>query len=190
MGWNSWNKFGCDIDEAKTLGALQALAEFLEYGYSHFNLDDCWMSPNRTIEGKYAADPDRFPSGMKALGDHMHSLGFKFGIYTSAGTMTCERLPGSLGNEEADAQTFADWGVDFLKYDNCYNQGIPSIHRYPAMQGALNQTGRPIFFSMCQWGAEDSWQWAPAVGNAWRTTGDIRPNWRSIRYNFWQSKFD
>jgi alpha-galactosidase len=146
------------------------------------------MSHKRTDEGKYVGDPHRFPSGMASLGEYLHARGLKFGIYTSAGTMTCARFPGSLGHEDVDAQTFADWGVDYLKYDNCYSQGVPGIDRYTKMRDALNATGRPIFFSLCQWGTEDSWQWAPAVGNSWRTTGDINPSWQSIRSNFWESQ--
>ena len=188
MGWNSWNAFNCDIDEAKIKKAAEMLMQFQEVGYTYLNLDDCWMSPNRTSDGNYVGDPMRFPSGMASLGEYLHSMGFKFGIYTSAGTMTCARFPGSLGHEDVDAHTFAEWGVDYLKYDNCYSSGIPGIDRYKTMRDALNATGRPIFFSLCQWGTEDSWRWAPAVGNSWRTTGDIAPNWASIRANFWESQ--
>lgn len=188
MGWNSWNAFNCDIDEGKIKKAAAKLLQFQEFGYTYLNLDDCWMSHNRTYDGKYVGDTLRFPSGMASLGEYLHSKGFKFGIYTSAGTMTCARFPGSLGHEDVDAQTFADWGVDYLKYDNCYSSGVPGIDRYTTMRNALNATGRPIFFSLCQWGTEDSWRWAPAVGNSWRTTGDIEPNWASIRANFWESQ--
>jgi alpha-galactosidase len=110
------------------------------------------MAANRTVaSNEYQADPTKFPSGMKEIGVHIHQNGFLYGIYTSAGTKTCQGLPGSLGSEDRDAQTFADWGVDFLKYDNCYNENIPSIDRYPKMRDALNKTGRPIFYSLCQW---------------------------------------
>ena len=188
MGWNSWNAFHHDVDEVKIKAAADELSNLQELGYTYLNLDDCWMSRKRTEEGTYMGDPDRFPSGMKALGEYIHSRGFKFGIYTSAGTHTCAGFPGSLGHEAVDAQTFADWGVDYLKYDNCFAQGIPGIDRYTRMRNALNDTGRPIFYSICQWGRENSWQWAPAVGNAWRTTGDITPTWHSIRANFWKSQ--
>jgi alpha-galactosidase len=189
MGWNTWNQFGCDIDETLIRDSARALVAtgLADLGYRYVNLDDCWMSHNRTTDLKYQGDPDRFPSGMKALGDYLHSLGLLFGIYTSAGTYTCEGFPGSLGNEELDAQTFAEWGVDYLKYDNCYNKGIPGIERYATMRNALNQTGRKIFYSLCQWGREESYQWAPAVGNSWRATGDIRPTFESIQHNFWTS---
>jgi len=154
MGWNSWNKFGCGITEDVVRDVVHELAYsgLAELGYRYVNIDDCWMAPNRTDGGLYQADSNKFPSGMKALGDFIHKHGLLFGIYTSAGTMTCQKLPGSLGMEKMDAHTFADWGVDFLKYDNCYNEGIPSIDRYPKMRDALNATGRPIFFSLCQWG--------------------------------------
>eukprot|EP00547_Thalassionema_nitzschioides_P000602 CAMPEP_0194212912 /NCGR_PEP_ID=MMETSP0156-20130528/13084_1 /TAXON_ID=33649 /ORGANISM="Thalassionema nitzschioides, Strain L26-B" /LENGTH=413 /DNA_ID=CAMNT_0038940817 /DNA_START=94 /DNA_END=1335 /DNA_ORIENTATION=+ len=190
MGWNSWNAFHCDVDELKVKLAVEVMLGngLVQLGYNYMNLDDCWMSPNRTSDGRYQADPDKFPSGIPALVKEVHKAGMKFGLYTSAGTKTCQKLPGSLDNEEIDAETFAAWGVDYLKYDNCYGNGIPSIDRYPKMRNALNATGRDIFFSLCQWGVEDSWQWAPAVGNTWRTTGDIQPNWRSIRSNFWESQ--
>ena len=188
MGWNSWNAFHCNIDEDKIHKASEVLVRFRDLGYIYMNLDDCWMSHTRTDQGRYIGDPQRFPSGMTSLGEYLHARGLKFGIYTSAGTMTCALFPGSLGHEDVDAQTFADWGVDYLKYDNCYSQGVPGIDRYTKMRDALNATGRPIFFSLCQWGTEDSWQWAPAVGNSWRTTGDIDPTWQSIRANFWESQ--
>jgi alpha-galactosidase len=188
MGWNSWNAFHCNIDEQTIKNAVDKLLPFQDLGYVYFNLDDCWMSHNRTVDGKYQADPVRFPSGMRTLGEYLHDKGFKFGIYTSAGTFTCAGFPGSLGHEEVDAQSFADWGVDYLKYDNCWSLNVPGIQRYTKMRDALNATDRSIFYSLCQWGAEESWQWAPAVGNSWRTTGDIAPNWKAIRANFWQSQ--
>ncbi len=112
------------------------------------------MTADRTADGHYQADPVTFPNGMKAVGDYIHSLGLKFGIYTSAGTMTCQRKAGSLYHEKVDAQDFADWGVDYLKYDNCYNDGVPGLTRYTDMRDALNATGRPIFYSICSWGEE------------------------------------
>jgi alpha-galactosidase len=187
MGWNTWNKFDCNINETLIRDSAQALIStgLANLGYRYVNLDDCWMSHERTLDLKYQGDPDRFPSGMKALGDYLHSLGLLFGIYTSAGEYTCQGFPGSLGHEELDAQTFAEWGVDYLKYDNCFNKGISGIERYTAMRNALNQTGRKIFYSLCQWGNEESYQWAAAVGNSWRATKDIRPTFESIQYNFW-----
>jgi alpha-galactosidase len=146
------------------------------------------MAPERDSQGNFQADPQKFPSGMKAMGNYLHNHGLLYGIYTSAGTKTCQGLPGSLGFEERDAQTFSEWGVDYLKYDNCFNEDISSIDRYPKMRDALNATKRPIFYSLCQWGVEDVWKWAPAVGNSWRSTGDISPHWNSIKANFLSSQ--
>ena len=121
---------------------------------------------------------------MKSLGDYLHSKGLKFGVYSSAGTKTCQGRAGSLGYEQIDAQDYASWGVDYLKYDNCFNQNLPSLTRYPAMRDALNATGRPIFYSLCQWGEEKTTHWAPQVANSWRTTQDIANFWNSLEYNF------
>ncbi len=148
------------------------------------NLDDCWHLLERTEDGHTIPDPERFPNGMKPLGDYIHANGLNFGIYSSAGTMTCAKRAGSLFYESIDAQDFADWGVDYLKYDNCYNNSISGMIRYPTMRDALNATGRPIFYSLCQWGEEESWRWAPETANSWRTTQDIFDGWASIEYNF------
>ena len=125
---------------------------------------------------------------MKPVGDYIHDLGLKFGIYSSAGTQTCAGRMGSLYHEETDAADFASWGVDYLKYDNCFNDSVPAITRYPAMRDALAKTGRPIFYSLCNWGEEHTWQWAPGTGNSWRTTQDIFDGWASIEYNFKESQ--
>lgn len=121
---------------------------------------------------------------MKAMGDYIHSKGLKYGIYSSAGNLTCQGRAGSLYHEDVDAMDFASWGVDYLKYDNCYNQDVPARIRYPAMRDALNKTGRPIFYSICNWGLEDTWEWGPETGNSWRTTVDIKDIWPSIVHNF------
>lgn len=121
---------------------------------------------------------------MKALGDYIHGLGLKFGIYESAGTNTCQGRAGSLGFEKIDAQDFADWGVDYLKYDNCYNDHVPATTRYGDMRDALLATGRPIFYSICNWGEEEVGRWGNSTGNSWRTTADIRPTFQSMRENF------
>lgn len=107
---------------------------------------------------------------MKALGDYLHEKGLKFGLYSSAGEMTCEKKAGSLGYEQIDAEDYASWGVDYLKYDNCFNNNVPAMERYPVMRDALNSTGRQIFYSICNWGEEDTVNWGPEVGNSWRTT--------------------
>ena len=142
------------------------------------------MAKDRDSKGHLYGDPVHFPSGMKALGEYIHSKGLKFGIYSSAGMHTCENRPASLYKEEIDAQDFADWGVDYLKYDNCDNKGFPGVERYLRMRDALNKTGRPIFYSICEWGMENPWEWAADIGNSWRTTGDIGAHWKHVLYNF------
>jgi len=154
MGWNSWNQFACDISETTIKQAADRIIELGldKLGYNYVNIDDCWMLVDRTDDGHMQPDPVTFPNGMKAVGDYIHSLGLKFGIYSSAGTLTCQGRAASLDHEFVDAQDFATWGVDYLKYDNCYNQGRDDKERYTAMRDALNATGRPIFYSICSWG--------------------------------------
>ena len=153
-----------------------------DVGYTYVVIDDCWMASRRDEQGYLQADPERFPSGIKALADYVHGLGLKLGIYSSAGTKTCQGYPASLDHEKEDAKKFAEWGVDYLKYDNCYNQGRKAIERYKKMREALDATGRPIVFSICEWGQNRPWLWAPAIGNLWRTTGDISNSWESVMY--------
>ncbi|ONF63261.1 NPCBM/NEW2 domain-containing protein [Amycolatopsis keratiniphila] len=184
MGWNSWNKFGCDITEDLIRETADAMVSsgMKAAGYQYVNIDDCWAEKNRTPDGKYEAHRTRFPSGIKALADYVHGKGLKLGIYTSAGTETCARtMPGSLDHEEVDAQTFADWGVDYLKYDNCHNQGRPALERYTKMGEALKKTGRPIVYALCEWGENKPWEWGKDAGaQLWRTTGDISDRWSSM----------
>jgi len=184
MGWNSWNHFACKIDEQliRQTASIIANSPLKEAGYEFVNLDDCWQV-SRDANNVIQPDPKAFPSGMKSLADYVHSLGLKFGLYSDAGTHTCGGRPGSLGYEKIDASTYASWGVDYLKYDNCNNQNIPPEQRYPTMRDALNASGRPIFFSMCEWGVDNPALWAPKVGNSWRTTGDIGDNWGSMTSN-------
>ena len=181
MGWNTWNKFACNINEELIKNTIDALnsSGLLEAGYKYINLDDCWQK-SRDENGTIIPDYDAFPNGIKPLVDYAHSKGLLFGLYSDAGEYTCAGRPGSLGYEEIDAQTYAEWGVDYLKYDNCYNKKISSLERYPKMRDALNRTGRPIFYSLCQWGEEDIATWGKEVGNSWRTTGDINDNWNSM----------
>ena len=190
MGWNTWNKFACDIDEDLIKQTIDSLVDLGldKIGYNYVNLDDCWMLPERTDDGHFIPDPQAFPKGMKDLGDFIHDRNLKFGIYSCAGTMTCAGRAGSLYHEEIDAMDFASWGVDYLKYDNCYNNSVPGITRYPAMRDALAATGRPIFYSGCNWGEEESWRWGPDVFNSWRTTQDIWDDWSSVEYNFLESQ--
>jgi alpha-galactosidase len=186
MGFNNWNSTHCrpEFDEEMIKGVADILVDtgLADAGYEYVNLDDCWALPERDADGKLVPDPERFPSGIAALADYVHSKGLKFGIYTSAGTKTCNTagFPGSLGHEYSDAQQFADWGVDYLKYDNCNNQGVDAIERYTTMRDALAATGRPMVYSICEWGQNEPWNWADDVGHLWRTTGDISDNWPSV----------
>jgi alpha-galactosidase len=145
-------------------------------GYSYVVIDDCWQV-GRDAEGNIIPDPQRFPSGMKALADYVHAKGLKFGIYSDAGTQTCAKRPGSRGYEFQDARQYAAWGVDYLKYDWCSTTTQNAQASYSIMRDALAQTGRPIVFSLCEWGTAKPWLWARDVGNLWRTTGDIQDCW-------------
>ena len=148
-----------------------------DLGYHYVILDDCW-SDGRSENGSLRADATKFPHGIAYVADALHSMGLGFGMYSDAGTMTCGRYEGSLGHEVQDAKTFASWGVDYLKYDNCYNEGqsgtpLVTHNRYKAMGDALNATGRPILYSICNWGEDYPWKWAQTVANSWRMSGDI-----------------
>ena len=179
MGWNSWPGYGCGVTESVVKAAADAMASdgLAGAGYKYVNIDDCWQDTARDAQGKLQSNPTRFPSGIKALADYVHAKGLKLGIYEDAGTSTCGGYPGSLGHETTDAQTFADWGVDYLKYDNCNAGGTTARTRYTTMQSALRSTGRPIVFSLCNWGQESVWTWGSTVGNLWRTTADVRDSW-------------
>ena len=178
MGWNSWNAFRCDINEDQIKGIADIFVEagMKDIGYEYIVIDDCWQI-DRDKNGKIIPDPERFPSGIKALADYIHSKGLKFGIYSCAGTKTCQNRPGSNGYEEIDANTYAEWGVDYLKYDWCHSEGIDPHKAYRDMSTALANTGRPIVFSMCEWGNSRPWTWAEDVGHLWRTTNDILDCW-------------
>jgi len=188
MGFNNWNATNCraDFNEAMIKGIADIFVSrgLRDAGYRYVNIDDCWALPQRDSQGNLVPDPVRFPNGIKAVADYVHARGLKFGIYTSAGTKTCNvnGFPGALGHEYQDAALFASWGVDYLKYDNCNNQGVDPIQRYTTMRDALAATGRPIVYSICEWGRSDPkvWTWGADVGNLWRTTGDISDNWSSM----------
>ncbi|KAI4115226.1 MAG: hypothetical protein LQ338_007887 [Usnochroma carphineum] len=199
MGWDNWNgaswtcpskgmnhtadrnvAYGCDIDAGTLLDTAQKMVDFglRDLGYQYVILDDCWSDMQRSDNGSLVANSTKFPNGIKAVADEIHSMGLLFGMYSSAGLYTCAQYPASLGHEEQDAQTFADWGVDYLKYDNCFNQGQEgtsqlTFNRYNAMSEALNKTGRPIFYSMCNWGRDYPWNWAQTMANSWRMSGDV-----------------
>jgi alpha-galactosidase len=178
MGWNSWNKFGCNVNEDMIKGMADAMASsgMKDAGYQYVVIDDCWQV-SRDAQGYIVADSQHFPSGIKALADYVHSKGLKFGIYSDAGTQTCAHRPGSQGREYQDALKYAEWGVDYLKYDWCSTGKMNAESAYATMRDALKTAGRPIVFSLCEWGSHQPWLWAKDVGNLWRTTGDISDHW-------------
>jgi alpha-galactosidase len=178
MGWNSWNKFSCNVSEKLIRGAADALVSsgMKAAGYEYVVIDDCWQT-KRDEKGKIIADPERFPSGMKALATAIHAKGLKFGIYSDAGTLTCAKRPGSKDHEAQDAKTYAEWGIDYLKYDWCSTDGQDTRDAYMKMSHALRASGRPIVFSICEWGNSKPWIWAQGVGHLWRATGDIQDCW-------------
>jgi alpha-galactosidase len=179
MGWNSWNKFQCDsINEKVVREIADAMVSsgMKAAGYQYVVIDDCWQI-DRDSAGFIIVDSTKFPSGMKALADYVHSKGLKFGIYSCAGVKTCARRPGSRGHEYQDAYTYAKWGVDYLKEDWCNTDGQNPKESYTLMRDALYKAGRPIVFSLCDWGLSSPWSWASDVGHLWRTTGDIANSW-------------
>ncbi|TCO44257.1 alpha-galactosidase [Actinocrispum wychmicini] len=187
MGFNNWNSTHCRAEfteqMVKGIADLFVSTGLKDAGYSYVNIDDCWAEPSRDGNGDLVANHTRFPNGIKAVADYVHGKGLKFGLYTSAGTVTCDTqgFPGGIGHEQQDANLFASWGVDYLKYDNCGDHlGQSAQQRYTAMRDALRATGRPILFSICEWGQNSPWTWAQSVGNSWRTTGDIADNWGSM----------
>ena len=175
MGWNSWNKFACNIDEAKVRAVADSMVAtgMKDAGYQYVVIDDCWQT-TRAADGAIQADPVKFPSGIKALADYIHAKGLKFGIYSDAGVKTCGGRPGSRGYEFQDARTYAAWGVDYLKFDWCYTGSADAASSYQLMAKALRASGRDIVFSICEWGDNKPREWAAPVGHLWRTTGDIR----------------
>jgi alpha-galactosidase len=175
MGWNSWNTFAGDISEKVVRETADAMAAngMRDAGYVYIVIDDTWSKKERDENGNLVADPEKFPGGMKALGDYLHAKGFKFGIYSCAGMKTCGGYPGSWGHEFQDARTFASWGVDYLKYDWCDHGTADARDAYKRMSDALHAAGRPVVFSLCEWGQNKPWEWAAPVGHLWRTTGDI-----------------
>ncbi|KAH7341969.1 glycoside hydrolase superfamily [Rhizoctonia solani] len=201
LGWNSWNAYQGNINEAKIRAAADALVSLglKDAGYTYVNIDDCWSNITGRDTGTNRIKPDlnKFPNGIKSVADYVHSLGLLVGIYSDAGTLTCAGFPGSLGYENTDAQTFAEWGVDYLKYDNCNvpgnwsdtyngpdfdwynsNSGI----RYRQMTTALASVAsiRPIQYGICNWGNADVWTWGSRVGHSWRMSGDSSASWSYI----------
>ncbi|KAG9127803.1 hypothetical protein FRC07_008995 [Ceratobasidium sp. 392] len=194
LGYNTWNAYQCNIDEALVVETAQLMKKLglQAAGYDYVNIDDCWSLKNRSSSGALVADPVKFPSGIKNLTTTLHNMGFKAGIYSDSGWFTCGGFPGSYSNELKDAQTFSDWGIDYLKYDNCAipydsitQQGV--YGRYTPMRDALISVAKkakklPIVFSLCEWGWDQVWLWGKEVGQSWRTTGDIAPTWESLAH--------
>ncbi|URE33391.1 alpha-galactosidase [Musa troglodytarum] len=181
--WNTWNHFYCNINKTVIRESADALVStgLAKLGYRYVNIDDCWAEHDRDSKGYLVPRKSTFPSGIKALADYVHGKGLKLGIYSDAGSRTCSQtMPGSLGHEQKDAETFASWGIDYLKYDNCNNGDLKPMKRYPAMTRALMSTGRPIFLSLCEWGDMHPALWADKLGNSWRTTMDINDSWESM----------
>ncbi|KAG8691290.1 hypothetical protein FRC11_005266 [Ceratobasidium sp. 423] len=203
LGYNTWNFYQCDISEQLIIETATLMQKYglQAAGYNYVNIDDCWSLKNRSKTGELVADPAKFPSGIKNLTNTLHKMGFKAGIYSDAGWFTCGGFPGSYSYElkqvystllATDAQTFSDWGIDYLKYDNCAipydsitRQGV--YGRYTPMRDALIAVAKkakkvPIVFSLCEWGWDQVWLWGKEVGQSWRTTGDIAPTWPSLTH--------
>ena len=187
MGWNSWNKFACNVSERLVREAADAMVAtgMRDAGYQYLNIDDCWHGARDSL-GFIHEDAARFPSGMKALADYVHAKGLKLGIYSDAGWKTCGGRPGSRGHEYQDAITYARWGIDYLKYDWCNTDSLKAQGAYITMREALHAAGRPIVFSLCEWGTAQPWTWAASVGHLWRTTTDITNCFDCVRnYGGW-----
>lgn len=185
MGWNSWNTFGENINEQMLCEMADAMVAegLLEKGYEYLVIDDCWSLKERDENHCLVADPAKFPRGIKYVSDYVHSKGLKFGMYSCAGNLTCAGYPGSFEHEFIDAKTFAEWGVDLLKYDYCYHSPIiPGEYLYRRMGLAIENCGRDILFSACSWGADDTHEWIKTTSaSAWRSTLDIFDSWESIK---------
>lgn len=184
MGWNSWNTFTWEINDKLIREAADAMSsELKDAGYEYIVIDDCWSEKQRDSNGRLVPDRWKFPEGIKPVADYVHSKGLKFGMYSCAGTHTCGGHPGSFEHEFDDAETFAEWGVDYLKYDYCYKPDhIPGEILYKRMSTALRNCGRDIMFSACNWGNDDVYKWIRESGaHLFRSTGDIQDNWESIK---------
>ena len=188
MGWNSWNCWGLSVDQDKVKAAAEAFTKtgLADHGWTYINIDDGWEAEERTKNGELLAN-EKFPD-MKKLADNVHSMGLKLGIYSSPGTLTCGGYLGSWQHELQDAQTWAGWGIDYLKYDWCSygkiatDQSLEELQKpYKMMRKCLDEVDRNIVYSLCQYGMGDVWTWGSEVGgNLWRTTGDITDSWTSI----------
>jgi alpha-galactosidase len=181
MGWNSWNKFSCNVSEKLIMQMTDAIVSsgMKDAGYEYVVIDDCWQV-DRDQNGEIIPEKDRFPHGMKYLADYIHSKGLKFGIYSCAGSKTCQGRPGGRGYEFQDARSYARWGVDYLKYDWCNTTTQDARSSYATMRDGLYAAGRPVVFSLCEWGTAKPWEWAREVGHLWRTTEDIVDRWDAM----------
>ncbi len=186
MGWNDWNRYGCGISDSLVRKQADAMVSsgLKAVGYHYINIDDCWEASSRDSSGNLVPDHNKFPNGIKVVADYVHSKGLKLGIYNDAGTKTCAGYPGMYGHEQQDANTYASWGIDYIKVDWCNTSGLTAQTQYTKIHNALASTGRAIVFSLCSWGQGSPWLWGSSVGNLWRTTGDISANWTSMLSNF------
>lgn len=184
MGWNTWNTFGNNINDKLIRESADAMVElgYKDVGYEYVVIDDCWSLMDRDENGRLVADPVKFPYGMKAVADYVHSKGLKFGMYSCAGVRTCAGYPSSFDHEYEDARTFAEWGVDLLKYDYCnFPNYANGKNRYLTMSMALKSTGRDIIFSGCNWGRNEPWNWMRSIGaHIYRSTHDIADTYESM----------
>ncbi|MDB5111809.1 MAG: agaA 4 [Mucilaginibacter sp.] len=189
MGWNSWNTFAVNINEDLVMGIADKMVSsgMKDAGYNYLVLDDAWMAKERDNQGNLVTDPKKFPHGIKAVADYVHAKGLKFGLYNCAGTKTCAGYPGTRGYEYQDARQYAAWGVDYLKFDWCNTEGINAKEAYTTMSKAIKAAGRPMIFSLCEWGSNKPWEWAAPVGQLWRTTSDITNLFSGVKkINNWE----
>lgn len=190
MGWNSWNTFQTNISEKLVMETADMMVSsgMKDAGYTYLVLDDGWMTMERNSNGDLVPDPKKFPNGIKVVADYIHSKGLKFGLYNCAGTKTCAGYPGTRGYEYQDARFYAAVEIDYLKFDWCSSEGLIAKEAYTTMSKALNKAGRPIIFSLCEWGSNKPWEWAAPVGQLWRTTGDITSQFDGIKtYGNWHA---
>lgn len=185
MGWNSWNTFGEEINEKLIMETADAMVStgLADCGYHYLVIDDCWSKRVRNAEGRLEPDPQKFPHGMNYVSDYVHSKGLKFGMYSCCGAITCASYPGSYQHEYTDAATFAEWGVDYLKYDFCFkDEKVPAEILYRRMGLALANCGRDILLAACNFGKENTETWIRSTGaGLWRSTGDLFHSWGSIQ---------
>ncbi len=191
MGWNSWNTFQTNISEqlVKETADKMVSSGMKDAGYTYLVLDDGWMAMERdSITGDLVPDPKKFPNGIEPVVAYVHSKGLKFGLYNCAGTKTCAGYPGTRGYEYQDARNYAKWQIDYLKFDWCSTDGQNAKESYTTMSKAIRKAGRPLIFSLCEWGNSKPWEWAANVGQLWRTTGDITAQFDGIKtYGDWHA---